>query len=252
MIQMIQMNQFVENHIVPDEARHLYQAPVQRDGTGAGAGAPARFLVPDAHLPGGEPMALGQVEGGLHEFNLGQAEEDVFRRVTRAQPRFAWERGQLIGETGQTPICDHRADRNPPPPEQHRSRRWARVVRQEGALKPQGQELFFHPRIILRNEAKRLLPGAAPGNGDPEHQFWEKSDDVALGAFVSDALQRQPGLANDHPCFRDGAFSTVGLQKGVQKIQLHAGQSKDVTLRLQERQCALSLCYDSRLHASAV
>ena len=86
---MIQMNQFVENHIVPDEGRHLYQAPVQRDGTGAGAGAPARFLVSDAHPPGGKSMALGQAEGGLREFNLGQVAQYYLRRITRATPRFA-------------------------------------------------------------------------------------------------------------------------------------------------------------------
>ena len=29
MVQVIQVNQFVQNHIVPDKGRHLYQAPVQ-------------------------------------------------------------------------------------------------------------------------------------------------------------------------------------------------------------------------------
>ncbi len=91
-------------------------------------------------------------------------------------------------------------------------------------MKTLGQELFFHPRIILRDEAERLLTGAATGYGDPEHLFREEPDDIALGPFIPDALQRQPGLANEHPCVRDGVFPTVGLQKGVQKIQLHAGK----------------------------
>ena len=108
-------------------------------------------------------------------------------------------------------------------------------------MKTLGQELFFHPRVILRDEAERLLAGAATGYGDPEYLFREKPYDVALGTFVPDALQRQPGLANHHSCVGDSVFPTVGLQKGVQKIQLHAGQIKDVPLRLQERRGALFL-----------
>ena len=87
-----------------------------------------------------------------------------------------------------------------------------------------GQKLFFHPRIILRDKAKRLLAGAATRYGDPEHLFREKSDDVALGPFVPDALQWKLGLADEHPCFRDSLFPTFDLQKGVQKIQLHSGK----------------------------
>ena len=78
-------------------------------------------------------------------------------------------------------------------------------------MKTLGQELFFHPGIILRDEAERLLAGAATGYGDPEYLFREKPYDVALGTFVPDALQRKPGLANEHPFIRDGVFPTIGL-----------------------------------------
>ena len=108
-------------------------------------------------------------------------------------------------------------------------------------MKTLGQELFFHPRVILRDEPERLLAGAATGYGDPEYLFREKPYDVALGTFVPDALQRKPRLANEHPFIRDGVFPTIGFQKGVQKIQLHAGQIKDVPLQLQERRGALFL-----------
>jgi hypothetical protein len=58
-------------------------------------------------------------------------------------------------------------------------------------------------------------------------------------------------LANHHPCFRDGIFPTVWLQKGFQKIQLHAGQSKDVTPRLQDCRRALLQYCDFKFYAFA-
>lgn len=89
-------------------------------------------------------------------------------------------------------------------------------------------ELFLDPPDIFGNKPKSFPFRSSPRNGDSEHQFRQKPNDVFFCTLVSDDVQRQFCRANHHTFLAYSVIQRWDVEKVFQEVQLHGSNLSTV------------------------
>lgn len=180
-VQMPDMSEFMQDHVITNPGWHLDQTPVEGEDTSRRTGSPSGPLV--AYL---DPRDLDFMEGCEFECTLGKIQN-------RAPAQFPFQkRSQILACTSQSRE-DPRSDGhlaavlvagdgcgNPVQPDRGPRTPFGRRMRTGGTDSQPG----FHPGMMSLDEGFRLGPGAPARNGATERAVALQGDPVVAGTRV--------------------------------------------------------------------
>lgn len=201
---MLEMNEFVEHHVVGHLDRHLHEPPIERNVAARRAGPPARLLIADLDTTGTQSVGHSERHATCRQFRSGLGAPVVMERCPQAvDDGMQWKGGRTAAD--RTAIADDRMLMAAVP--------GTCAAAPLGAFATPGP-LGGDPVTLPRHEGQSSVDGRPARHGDPDDAGCRQPENVAPGQAVPHDLDRKdPPSGLDDPRTRSGG--------GPWQTQLH-------------------------------